>query len=83
MALRMLGYDGGFLAIGLGQQDGEFLTAETSSHIIFAHLLLDQPGDALNHCIPGQVPIEIVDLPQQIEIRHDQRQWVFKALGSQ
>ena len=65
----------------LGEDDGELLAAETGRNVEVAHVLADDVADPLQHHIAGQVTVAVVDVPEQIQVGHDQGQGAVKPLG--
>ncbi len=66
----------------LRQQNREFLAAEACGHVVVAQLGAEDLRDALQHRISRQVAVGVVDLAQQVEVGHDQRQRPLEALRS-
>ena len=64
----------------LRQQDRELLAAEAGRDVVVAQLGAEDLGDALQHRVAGEVAVGVVDLAQQVEVGHDQRQRPFEAL---
>ena len=58
----------------LGQEDAELLAAEARRHVVVAQLGAEDLGDALQHRVAGEVAVGVVDVAQQVEVGHDQRQ---------
>ena len=77
-ALRNFGCRG---LICVGQENGVFFPPKAAGHIFFAHCLHNNLGDPGDHCIPGQMSIGIVDVAQQVQIAHDDRQGLVMMLG--
>ena len=64
----------------LRQQDRELLAAEAGRNVVVAQLGAEDLGDALQHRVAGEVAVGVVDLAQQVEVGHDQRQRPLEAL---
>ncbi len=64
----------------LREQNRELLTAEPCRHVVVAQLGSEDLRDALQHRISRQVAVGVVDLAQQVEVGHDQRQRPLEAL---
>ena len=61
------------LRLGLRQQDRELLAAEARRHVVVAQLLAEDPRDAGQDGVAGEVAVRVVDVAQQVEVGHDQR----------
>ena len=64
----------------LGQQDRELLAAEAGRDVVVAQLGAEDLGDPLQHRVAGEVAVRVVDLAEQVEVGHDQRQRPLEAL---
>ena len=73
----------GLLRRRLGQQDRELLAAEARRHVVVAQVRAEHFRDALQHRVAREVAVGVVDVAQQVEVRHHQRQRPFEALGAQ
>ena len=58
----------------LRQQDRELFAAEARRHVVVAQLGPEHLCDALEHRVARQVPVGVVDLAEEVEVGHDQRQ---------
>ena len=64
----------------LGQEDRELLAAEPGRHVVVPQLGAEDLGDALQHRVAGEMAVGVVDLAEQVEVGHDQRQRALEAL---
>jgi hypothetical protein len=64
----------GLLRARLGQQDAELLAAESGRDVVVAQEGAEDLRDPLQHRVAGEMPVRVVDLPEEIEVGHDQRQ---------
>ena len=63
----------GQLGRRLRQEDRELLAAEASGDVVVAQLCPERLGDALEHSVAGKVAVGVVDIPEEVEVGHDQR----------
>ncbi len=56
------------------QEDGELLPAEARRDVRVAQVAVEDVCDALQHRVARQVPVGVVDVPEQVEVGHDHRQ---------
>ena len=70
------------LRAGLRKENAELLAAEARRHVVVAQLRAEDLGDALEHGIAGEVAVRVVDVAQEVEVGHDQRQRAPEALGA-
>src|SRR5258708_23413657 len=66
----------------LGDQDRKLLTTETGDDIVFAYYHLKNRSSSDQYLITGQVAICIVDVSEEIEIDHDDREGPIKTVGT-
>ena len=64
----------------LGKQDRELLAAETGRDVVVAQFGPEDLGDPLQHGVAGEMAVRVVDLAEQVEVGHDQRQRPLEAL---
>ena len=64
----------------LGQEDRELLTAEPRRHVVVAQLRSEHLRDSLEHGVAGEVAVGVVDVAEQVEVGHDQRQRTLEPL---
>ncbi|MNS69235.1 hypothetical protein D3C72_1025410 [compost metagenome] len=72
VAANALGDDQRGLGRGLGQHHRELLAAVTRDEIGLAGALLQHAGDALQHLIPEQVAVGVVELLEVVHVEQDQ-----------
>ena len=70
------------LGRGLGQEDAELLPAEARRDVVVAKLRAEDLGDPLQDGVAGEVAVAVVDVAEQVEVGHDQRQRPLEALGA-
>ena len=70
----------GLLRRRLGKQDRELLAAEARRHVVVAQLRAEDLGDALQDGVAGEVAVGVVDVAQEVEVGHHQRQRPLEAL---
>ncbi len=58
---------------GLGQEDGELLPAEPGGNVVMPQLLAEDFGDPLEDGVAGEVAVRVVDVPEEVEVGHDDR----------
>ncbi len=68
------------LRVRLGQQDAELLAAEPRRDVVVAQLHAEDLGDALEHGVAGEVAVRVVDVAEQVEVGHDQREGPVEAV---
>ena len=66
----------------LRQQDRELLAAEARRDVVVAQLRAEDLGDALQDGVAGEVAVGVVDVAQQVEVGHHQRERPVEALGA-
>ena len=64
----------------LGKQDAELLAAEPRRDVVVAQLRAEDLGDALEHGVAGEMAVRVVDVAQEVEVGHDQRERTVEAL---
>ena len=64
----------------LRQEDRELLAAETGRNVVLAQLGAEDLGDALQDGVAGEMAVGVVDLAEQVEVGHDQRERPLEAL---
>jgi hypothetical protein len=62
---------------GLGQEDGELLPAEPGGNVVMSQLLAEDLGDPLEDGVACEVAVGIVDVPEEVEVGHDDRHRAF------
>ena len=60
--------------VGVPQHDGELLAAEPDEHVLDPHAAPHRGGDRREDLVARAVPVPIVDLLEQVEVEHDDRQ---------
>ena len=74
--------DGAGLRGGVtGQQDAELLAAEAGRHTARRADLGQHVGDVPDEAIPRQMAAAVVDVPEVVEVEHDDRQVLPVAHG--
>ncbi len=68
------------LGRGLRQEDRELLAAEARRDVVVAKLGPEDLRDPLQDRVPRQVAVVVVDVPEQVEVGHDQRERPLEAL---
>ncbi len=68
------------LGRSLGEQNRELLAAEAGRNVVVTELDAKNLRDPLEHRIAGEVAVGVVDVSQEVEVGHDQRQRPFEAL---
>ena len=58
---------------GVADHDGEFVTAQSAAHFVFAHQGIQALGDFRQHPVPDQVAERIVDRLEPVQIDHQKR----------
>ncbi len=76
-----LGDREGGLPVGLRQQERELLPTEPARHVVLAQLGAHDVGDPLDDGVAGEMAVGVVDLAQQVEVGHDQRQRPVEPVG--
>ena len=61
------------LGRGLRQEDRELFAAEARRHVVVPELGAEDLGDPLEDGVARQVAVAVVDIPQEVEVGHDQR----------
>ena len=74
-----LGKQRGPVEVGAGQNHGEFLAAVTHHNVGFPRDGIEQPGDGLQHVVPFEMPMFVVDRLEMIDVEHHQRKAGFIA----
>ena len=64
----------------LRQEDRELLAAEAGRNVVLPQLGAEDLGDALQDGVAGEMAVGVVDLAEQIEVGHDQRERPLEAL---
>ena len=64
----------------LRQQDRKLFPAEARRHVVVTELSPERFRDLLQHRIAGEVTVGVVDVAEEIEVGHDQRQRPFESL---
>ncbi len=62
------------IVVGGGEEDAVLLAAEARSHVVGAELAADGASDARDDRVSGEVPEAVVDLAQEVEVGHEQRE---------
>ena len=65
----------------LRQQERELLSAEAGGDVGVPEVQLEDAGDPAQDGVPGEVPVGVVDLAEQVEVGHDQRHRGARPLG--
>ena len=65
----------------LRQQDRELLAAEAGRNVVVAELRAEDLRDPLQDGVAGEMAVGVVDVAQQVEVGHDQRQRPLEALA--
>ena len=66
----------------LREQDRELLAAEAGRHVVGAERLLEDVRDALQHRVPGEVPVAVVDVALKVEVGDEHGERSLEALGA-
>ncbi len=66
-------HHGGLLG-GVEEQDAELLAAEARRHVAGPDVRPEDTGDGREDCVPRKVAVPVVHLPQQVEVRDEQRE---------
>ena len=66
----------------LREEDAELFAAEARRDVVVAQVRAEDLGDALQHRVPGEMAVRVVDVAQEVEVGHDQRQRPVEALGA-
>ena len=66
---------------GLRQEDGELLTAEPGGHVVVAQLLSKHLRDPLQDGVARKVAVGVIDVAQEVEVGHDERERPLETLG--
>ena len=70
------------LGARLREKDAELLAAEARRDVVVAQMRAEDVGDALQHGVAGEMAVRVVDVAQEVEVGHDQRQRPVEALGA-
>ena len=57
----------------LREQHAELLAAEARGNVVAAQLLAQRVRDPFDDDVAGKVPVSVVDVPQEVEVGHQQR----------
>ena len=66
----------------LRQEDRELLAAEPRRHVVVTELRPEDLRDSAEHGVPGEMAVRVVDVAEQVEVGHDQRQRPLEAHGA-
>jgi hypothetical protein len=64
----------------LREQDRELLPAEAGRHVVVTQLLSEDIGDTAEDDVARKVAVRVVDVPEEVEVGHHQRQRTVEAL---
>ena len=62
------------LELGIRQEHHELLASEACGDVVRPQAVAEDVGDALEDGIAGEVAVGVVDLSQQVEVDHQQRE---------
>ena len=66
----------------LGQQDRKLLPTEPGRHVVMTELRAEHFRDSLQDGVAGEVAVRVVDVAEEVEVGHDQRQRALEPLGA-
>jgi hypothetical protein len=58
----------------LREEDGKLLAAETCRDVVVAQLRAEDVGDPLQYRVAREVAVGVVDVPEEVQVGHDDRQ---------
>src|SRR5204862_7419037 len=66
----------------LREENRELLAAEARRHVVVTQVRAENLGDALENGVAGEVAVVVVDVAQQVEVGHHQRERPVETLGA-